>query len=133
MCLQKILQQNANFDSFRKELISKSTYFPEVTVMVQSDTCVCACTIVRKKQDGVWYKNPVISLHYTPTSVNMVKPDMTFLIQKTINDAYMNMILSVINLDLKTADGRPVFIKDDCQMDEEQRLILETKVLRNNI
>lgn len=131
MCLQEILQQNAAFNSFRKELISKSKYFPEVIVMFQSDTCICACTIARKKHDGFWYKIPVITPYYT----NPDSPiqDLSFLFQKNIVDAYMAMTLTVISDKIVDVNGEPIFIKDDLQLDEEQRLILETKILRNNI
>lgn len=132
MYLQEILKQNADFDSFRKKLIVESKYFPEITIKVQSDTCAGACTIVRKKQDGIWYKFPVISLYYTSSPITSTE-DWSFIILKNINEAYMAMTLTVISAKIVDIEGEPIFIKDDLQLDEEQRLILETKVLRNNI
>lgn len=129
MCLQKILKQNDDFNSFRKKLIKESKYFPEVTLMAQSDVCVSACTIVRKKQDEVWYRIPVISSYYTASPI--VKQDWSFLIEKNIQEAYKAMILTVISNNIVDYKGTPIFIKDDCQLDEEQRLI-KNDVLNHN-
>lgn len=132
MCLQEILKQNADFDSFRKKLINESKYFPEITIKVQSDNCAGACTIVRKKQDGIWYKFPVISLYYTSSPITSTE-DWSFIILKNIKEAYKAMILTQILDKIVDGNGDPVFIKDDLQLDEDQIIIMETEVLRNNI
>lgn len=129
MSQQKMLQQNMEFNAIRKTLIEKSDYFPKITMMQYVDTHYL-CTIVRKKHDGIWYKIPVFNAFVSDW---VEKAGVMPIIQHFIGEAYKAMILTVISDKIVDVDGEPIFIKDECQLDEEYRLILETKILRNNI
>lgn len=129
MSQQKMLKNNMEFNAIRKTLIEKSGYFPRITIMQYVDTNYL-CTIVRKKQDGIWYKFPVINVFFD-TGKSVETTGVIPIVQRLINEAYMAMTLTVISDKIVDVNGESIFIKDDCQMDEEERLI-KNDVLNHN-
>lgn len=117
----------AHITNFIEKLQLEDIRFPDYIqdIDVEGDkTVIKTGTTLRKKHtDNVWYKFN-ITTHFTlPATIALTDKYREMAVKHFLKEVYLAQLSMSVNLDVIDVDGNKVFVKDEIQMSELERLM----------
>lgn len=112
--------------SFIEKMQLEDIRFPDYTqtIDVEGDnTVITTGTLLRKQKDNVWYKFIITTNFALPATIALTDKYREMAVKHFLKEVYLAQLSMSVNLDVIDVDGNKVFVKDEIQMSELERLM----------
>ena len=117
--IQHIMDENDRFRQRVAYLKAKSNYYPKIYTEIIDDTMFLS-TLVRVFRGETWWK-----IHCVEAASQRMFIDPSILLSRFCGAVHRIQHLMVVDTNLVDQEGNRVFIPDECQLSETERLIKE--------